>query len=167
VLFVSHDRFFIEELADRVLELSCGASPRLYYGDYTYYLSKKAEAAETGTAGAAEKPQAAPGKPRMSEAQATDARPTDAKATRELDKRRKVERNRHRKREEEILSRLEGIEAEKSALIAAMASPANYSDGSKMKALQASSDALEAEAASLSGEWETVAQELEGYADLD
>ena len=52
VLFVSHDRFFIEGLADRVLELSCGTSPRLYYGDYAYYLSKKAEDMSAGTASA-------------------------------------------------------------------------------------------------------------------
>ncbi|MBU0954222.1 MAG: ABC-F family ATP-binding cassette domain-containing protein, partial [Spirochaetes bacterium] len=42
VLFVSHDRFFIEELATRVLELNCGSSPRLFHGDYKYYLQKKA-----------------------------------------------------------------------------------------------------------------------------
>ena len=42
VLFVSHDRGFIEELADRVLELESGMSPRLYVGDYRYYLEKKA-----------------------------------------------------------------------------------------------------------------------------
>ena len=42
VLFVSHDRLFIEELADRVLELEDGASPRWYVGDYRYYLEKKA-----------------------------------------------------------------------------------------------------------------------------
>jgi ATP-binding cassette subfamily F protein 3 len=42
VLFVSHDRGFIDELADRVLELEAGTSPRLYLGGYSYYLEKKA-----------------------------------------------------------------------------------------------------------------------------
>ena len=46
VLFVSHDRAFIEELADRVLELEDGATPRWYVGDYRYYLEKKASLAE-------------------------------------------------------------------------------------------------------------------------
>ncbi|TXT50577.1 MAG: ATP-binding cassette subfamily F member 3 [Spirochaetes bacterium] len=41
VLFVSHDRGFIEELADLVLELEAGSTPRLYYGNYLYYLEKK------------------------------------------------------------------------------------------------------------------------------
>jgi ATP-binding cassette subfamily F protein 3 len=158
VLFVSHDRFFIEELADRILELSCGASPRLYYGDYAYYLSKKAEIdSPHGNAGGS----AARASPVL------PATPKDAKAAREEDKKRKVERNRLRKREEEILARLEAIDTERSETAHAMGLPENYSDGSRMKALQASSDALEAESARLSAEWETTASELEAYADLE
>jgi len=41
VLFVSHDRGFIEELADRILELDSGQTPRLYLGNYSYYMEKK------------------------------------------------------------------------------------------------------------------------------
>ncbi|PKL24999.1 MAG: ABC transporter ATP-binding protein [Spirochaetae bacterium HGW-Spirochaetae-3] len=160
VLFVSHDRFFIEGLADRVLELSCGASPRIYYGDYAYYLSKKAEDDANGALAAV--PPQRGGKP-----SAIEAKPTDAKAAREQDKRRKVERNRLRRREEEILARLEELGAEKSGIIAAMASPENYSDGARMKTLQTASEALELEVSSLSAEWEAVASEMEGYADLD
>ncbi|NJL72305.1 MAG: ABC-F family ATP-binding cassette domain-containing protein, partial [Candidatus Competibacteraceae bacterium] len=37
VLFVSHDRYFIEGLASSVLELSCGRRARLFPGDYDYY----------------------------------------------------------------------------------------------------------------------------------
>ena len=94
-------------------------------------------------------------------------RPVDAKASREQDKRRKVERNRLRKREEELLARLEAIDSEKSALNGKMAEPANYSDGASMKALQAAAEALETESVTLSFEWEAVASELEVYADLD
>ncbi len=171
VLFVSHDRFFIEGLSDRVLELSCGSSPRLYYGDYTYYLAKKAEDAaavpvSAGRNDARPDRQAAAALTPFS-TDGASSKPLDAKAARELDKKRKVERNRLRKREEEVLARLEAIDGEKSGLIAAMAEPANYSDGLKMKALQAQADALDTEATGLSSEWETVAQDLEGYADLD
>jgi len=158
VLFVSHDRFFIEELADRVLELSCGTSPRLYYGDYAYYLSKKAESAPSrGNAGGSGSRASA----------GLAAAPKDAKASREEDKKRKVERNRLKKREEEILGRLESIDRERAGIAHAMGLPENYSDGARMKSLQASSDALEAESAGLSAEWETIASELEAYADLE
>lgn len=42
LLFVSHDRYFINRVATKVLELS-EAGSTLYLGDYDYYLEKKAE----------------------------------------------------------------------------------------------------------------------------
>lgn len=45
LLFVSHDRYFINRVADKVLEISATGS-KLYLGDYDYYLEKKAEEAE-------------------------------------------------------------------------------------------------------------------------
>ncbi|PKL08019.1 MAG: ABC transporter ATP-binding protein [Spirochaetae bacterium HGW-Spirochaetae-7] len=168
VLFVSHDRFFIEGLADRVLELSCGKSPRLYYGDYAYYLSKKAADAAAMADGSGQDGGSASSSAAAShQSSPAGDKPVDAKASREQDKRRKVERNRLRKREEELLARLESIDVEKTTLNASMAEPENYSDGASMKALQATADALEAEAVTLSAEWEAVALELEGYADLE
>ncbi|WEV60173.1 ABC-F family ATP-binding cassette domain-containing protein [Streptococcaceae bacterium ESL0729] len=44
LLFVSHDRYFINKLASKVLELTAEGS-KLYLGDYDYYLEKKAEEA--------------------------------------------------------------------------------------------------------------------------
>ena len=45
ILFISHDRYFINRIATRVVELStCGLEN--FLGDYTYYLEKKAEQAE-------------------------------------------------------------------------------------------------------------------------
>ena len=42
LLFVSHDRYFINRVATHVLELSENGST-LYLGDYDYYVDKKAE----------------------------------------------------------------------------------------------------------------------------
>ena len=42
LLFVSHDRYFINRVATHVLELSEKGST-LYLGDYDYYVEKKAE----------------------------------------------------------------------------------------------------------------------------
>lgn len=42
LLFVSHDRYFINRVANKVLEISQSGS-QLYLGDYDYYLEKKAE----------------------------------------------------------------------------------------------------------------------------
>jgi len=185
VIFVSHDRFFIEGLADRVLELSCGTSPVLYLGGYEYYLGKKAgEGARfdwgvtsgaasgigSGTAAGVTSGVASGAASGAASATAgpdgTAASAGDAKASRELDKKRKAERKRLQKREEELLARLEALDREKAAVTEAMSDPANYSDGAAMKALQARIDAAEHEIAGLSAEWEAVASELEGYSDL-
>lgn len=42
ILFVSHDRYFINRIATSVLELSEEGS-KLYHGNYDYYLEKKLE----------------------------------------------------------------------------------------------------------------------------
>ncbi|KRM24377.1 ABC-F family ATP-binding cassette domain-containing protein [Latilactobacillus graminis] len=42
VLFISHDRYFINQVATGIIELSEAGSKR-YLGDYDYYLAKKAE----------------------------------------------------------------------------------------------------------------------------
>jgi ATP-binding cassette subfamily F protein 3 len=44
-LLVSHDRFFISRVANRIVELRDGELV-LYRGDYAYYLERKREEAE-------------------------------------------------------------------------------------------------------------------------
>ncbi|MBO0446735.1 ABC-F family ATP-binding cassette domain-containing protein [Enterococcus ureilyticus] len=48
LLFVSHDRYFINRIATKVIELSETGS-KLYLGDYDYYLEKKKEEEELAT----------------------------------------------------------------------------------------------------------------------
>ncbi|MCX7023160.1 MAG: ATP-binding cassette domain-containing protein [Spirochaetes bacterium] len=153
VLFVSHDRFFIEGLADRVLELSCGATPRLYPGDYAYYLEKKARDAAT-TDDAPRFQAAAKGEP--------EAPKTQAVRSYEEEKERKARARKLRKREDDILKRLEAIDGEKRRAQHDMGLEENYIDGSRMRRLQDAVDALDAEAADLSEEWELVSPEVEG-----
>lgn len=151
VLFVSHDRGFIEELADLVLELDAGSTPRLYYGDYRYYLDKKKALEESGD-GTEPSPQ--PGS-------VTEASKV---STWEEEKARKARIKRLKKREEEISQRLEALSRSKKALEEAMALPSNYSDGAKVRKILSSLAEVEKEAASLSEEWMEVATELGGEA---
>jgi ATP-binding cassette subfamily F protein 3 len=55
LLFVSHDRYFINRIATKVIELSETGS-KLYLGDYDYYLEKKKEEAEIAELLAKEQP---------------------------------------------------------------------------------------------------------------
>ncbi len=41
ILFVSHDRFFVDRLADKVFAYEPGGNLRLYTGGYSYYLGKR------------------------------------------------------------------------------------------------------------------------------
>lgn len=147
VLFVSHDRGFIEELADLVLELDAGSTPRLYYGDYRYYLDKKKALEESGD-GAEPSPQAG------------NAAEASKVSTWEEEKARKARIKRLKKREEEISQRLEALSQSKKALEEAMALPSNYSDGAKVRKILSSLAEVEKEAASLGEEWMEVATEL-------
>lgn len=45
ILFVSHDRYFINKITDKIIELEPNGVT-IYLGDYHYYLEKKAEQAE-------------------------------------------------------------------------------------------------------------------------
>ncbi|MGC6768309.1 ABC-F family ATP-binding cassette domain-containing protein [Enterococcus sp. LJL51] len=53
LLFVSHDRYFINRIATKVIELSENGS-KLYLGDYDYYLEKKKEEEELAALAAGE-----------------------------------------------------------------------------------------------------------------
>jgi len=48
-----------------------------------------------------------------------------------------------------------------------MARPENYSDGQRMKSMQARMDELEKLGAALSAEWEAAATEIESYKDME
>ncbi|HOX11931.1 MAG TPA: ABC-F family ATP-binding cassette domain-containing protein [Spirochaetia bacterium] len=169
VLFVSHDRFFLEELADRVLELECGSVPRFYPGGYDYYREKRAALDAEAAAGAGKAapvrsgPAVSPGKaaPGAGQPAGTGSpRPSGTAQSWEEEKARKAALRRLQKREEEILARLATLGAQKAAAEAEMGKPENYSDGARMKRLQEAAAALDAEAERLNLEWEDVALRL-------
>jgi ATP-binding cassette subfamily F protein 3 len=150
VIFVSHDRQFLDELADRVLELSCGTSPRLYHGNYAYYLEKKAQeaAGETLSQSAFSRPVENVG---QNSPPVTDW---------ENEKARKAHLRKLKRREEEISTRIGAIAAEKQQLQEQLAHPATYMNGEKTRATLASIEALEQEAENLNEEWMEIAEML-------
>jgi ATP-binding cassette subfamily F protein 3 len=171
VAFVSHDRFFLEGLATKVLELEDGRA-RLYPGDYRYYLERKAaealEAAGEAPAVKAsrnamrETPASRGGAPQRGVAPSAKGSPPAASApgqrptafSRDEEKRSKAEDRRRAKREEELLALIESLEKEKRDTEAAMALPENYSDGAKIKALAAGLARVEAEIRGATLAWE-------------
>jgi len=49
IIFVSHDRFFVDRLADKVFAYEDGGRLRMYSGGYTYYREKLAEQEQAAT----------------------------------------------------------------------------------------------------------------------
>ncbi len=167
VLFVSHDRGFIDELADLVLELEVGTTPRLYYGGYSYYLEKKASLLEEARIGSSSIPPRA-----ASRGEATiqagenpafrseDGSKAGTALSWEEKKAQKARTRKLKKREEEILRRLENLAEGKKALEREMARPEVYSDGPRVKKILAALAEMEEETESLNEEWVETAQAL-------
>ncbi len=121
VIFVSHDRHFISNLAAGVLEMKGGAA-RYFPGDYEYYLTKSGQ--ENGEAAAA-----------AERAATQEKSPTVTQVQRLEDKRLKSELRALEKEEEAILARLDSLEAARKEAEDEMARPEVYADGKRMREL--------------------------------
>ncbi|NLK46116.1 MAG: ABC-F family ATP-binding cassette domain-containing protein [Treponema sp.] len=155
ILFVSHDRSFIENLATRVIELKPG-SARLFAGDYNYYL-ERLEAEENGApvdTSTNESKQAANVTQAKTEAQ-------ESQYNWEEEKRRKNERKKLEREEEQLMNKIAKAEEEKSALEAQLALPHIYSDIAKSSAVQKKIEAIEEEIEKLNAQWESCAESIE------
>ncbi|MDR2782410.1 MAG: ABC-F family ATP-binding cassette domain-containing protein [Treponema sp.] len=124
VIFVSHDRGFMEGLSTKTLEMANGGV-RLFYGNYGYYLEKIAEEAPEVDRRSPRKPAEGEGEPQQT-----------AKARREEDKQRQAALRRRRRLEEESLSVIESLEDEKRRLESELGKPEVYSNGEKARAIQ-------------------------------
>ena len=174
VIFVSHDRGFIQDLATRVLELTPGKF-RNFKGDYEYYMQRLADE-EAGIVGnydagtvhsnpnavnkAAVKINAGQASP--SSAQSSSNQSEKSAGALNWEEQKKLEAER-RKKEKEV-ARLEDeiakVEGDLSDLQNKMSDPAVYSNGEKAKAVQAEITSLEAKLDELNAAWELAVGEL-------
>ncbi len=150
LIFVSHDRYFIESLATKVLEIEDGKQ-RLFPGNYEYYLWRKEqeelETAETGSSRREKNPAGL-----TSESSAGRLSHQEEKKIK--NRLRKLERE-----EEEILLRVEELEAETEELNNKLHEPEVYSSAEKAREVQASIKEKEALQAELMEKWEELEKE--------
>lgn len=149
VLFVSHDRYFIQKTATKILDLT-GNALLSYDGDYAWYLEKKETVEQLHL-----KPQVSgqPGGKTESEAK------TDWKEQKEREaKRRKIENN-YNKTEEEIHT----IEQSISLIDDTMNLPEYATDVGKLTELAKEKEQLERELEHAMEAWETYAEQLEQF----
>lgn len=155
IVFVSHDKGFIQDLATRVLELKAdeeGLKPsriRNFPGTYNYYLYRIAQEEAEDKNGAVRK------------TDNTNPSKTSANLSYEEQKRLRSERRKLEKEEERLLNEIEKCETEIAENEALLAEPEVYSNGEKSKAVQKKIEELRARAEELSESWAEAASKLE------
>lgn len=161
VIFVSHDRGFIEGLATKVLELKPG-SHREFPGNYKYYM-ERIEAEEAGIVGQFERgtgiATSSINSTKTSEAKA-DATKSAGKLNWEEQKKIEAERRKNEKEVARLETEIAKAEEEKSVLESKMALPEVYSNGAKAKEIQQKIDETTKKIETLTQTWETVMDKL-------
>ncbi len=168
VLYVSHDRYFINQTATRILELT-GETFLNYIGNYDYYLEKKELMNNLyGTADSSQSPFATGSatsslpwsslKPSFetTSGQESSSIKQDWKAKKEEQARQRKKQNDLKKTEEEISS----LEEQDSALDKQLMKPEIASDVEKLMEIHKEKEALKERLEQLYEIWETLAQEI-------
>jgi ATP-binding cassette, subfamily F, member 3 len=151
LLFVSHDRYFINRIATKVVELSNTGSFE-YLGDYDYFVEKKEELEEL------ERMKAAQLAATQTKQQAVA--PTK-NSTSMIDKDAKKRERQIRRQIEEIEKNMETLQVSITALEADLCDPAVFSNHEKAFALQTELDEKKEQHDELEMEWLTLQEELE------
>ena len=142
VLMISHDRYFIDCIAHRVLELEDGRIHE-YLGNYSEYLEKKAL-------------QAVP-PPAIIEPSPVPVKPVVSSSHDETKRRGLQYRQRQ---QQEIETRISKLEARKDKVETLLASPELYADGLRSIAMTTEHQQLLHDLTVAYAEWETVAEEI-------
>lgn len=149
LLFVSHDRYFINELANKIVVAKDGQA-KIYEGNYTYYLNEKAkeEAAAQETAA-----QEAPVVKAVSE----------NKLSYQEQKKRDSEKRKLERQVAQAEKDLEELEAKEQEIQEAMADPAIAADFSKLGPLQEDLTAVQEKISQVTQAWEDASLALEEF----
>ncbi|GHU39016.1 ABC transporter ATP-binding protein [Spirochaetia bacterium] len=187
IIFVSHDRAFMEALSTKTLELQPDTPPRLFYGNYSYYLQRveggEQNAPNEGKNSPNRLPLPATAPPRSSPAPRSkcacasaqraptevwpSATPTSSapvtagtKEAREAEKKKQSLIRRLRREESLQMEKLDQAETEKSNMEADLSKPEIYSNGEKAKDIMRRLENINTTIANLTAEWEKINADL-------
>ena len=145
VLYVSHDRYFINQTATRILDLT-NQSVVNYIGDYDYYLEKKEELTEKYAPSAAE-----------TSVESKEEAPSEGKLTWQQQK---EEQARNRKQENELKKvekRIEELETRDKEIDDTLVLPDVCTNVGRCAELSREKDKIQQELEELYEKWETLA----------
>jgi len=177
LVFVSHDRYFIQHLATKVLELSQGRA-RLFYGDYDYYLYRKNLAGDSpgGENSVGNLPDRKKSAGKFSDGEksitsdknnnkceqtgTTKKEINTGKENRHDEKKRKNRLKTLKQDEEEVLLLLDELQKEGKKLEKLLAEEYIYSDGEKVKEVKNKINEKQQERDALFTRWEEIEKEI-------
>lgn len=145
LFFVSHDRYFINRIANKIIELSEDGS-KLYLGDYDYYLEKKQEEEELAAL--------------LEEKEEVVTVSTGKQNFQQSKEQQRVLRNLQRQ-VEAIEEQLAELDQKIEALELEMTQPEVLNDHLKLNELNQESEVAQAEQLTLMDQWEQLSLELE------
>lgn len=149
LLFVSHDRYFINELANKIVVAKDGQA-KIYEGNYTYYLNEKAKEEAAAQETAAEE---AP----------TIKAVSENKLSYQEQKKRDSEKRKLERQVAQAEKDLEELEAKEQEIQEAMADPAIAADFSKLGPLQEDLTAVQEKISQVTQAWEDASLALEEF----
>ncbi|MET3207999.1 UNVERIFIED_CONTAM: ATP-binding cassette subfamily F protein 3 [Paenibacillus sp. PvR008] len=156
LLFISHDRYFLNKMAERVIELHSGGIEH-FLGNYDDYVDKKQELAEIAQE-ALESSQATRSK--ASSVSATDeTTPKTGAAAYAADKQAKSEERSRQRKLETLENQIKELEEQITGLEEQMTLPEIYQDYTALQDIQAQLDARKQELAATYASWEELLEE--------
>lgn len=161
VIFVSHDRGFIEQLATVVLELKPGEF-KYFPGDYVYYLEQTEASGNQqnlNVKATDNSNQNLDKKNGGNVAQKVESK-SESKLSWEEQKKRESERRKIEKKVSRLEEEIENLENKKNELETKLSNPQIYSNGEKAKAVQKEIEEIASQIEIVTLEWEKASEEL-------
>ncbi|MER2262055.1 MAG: ATP-binding cassette domain-containing protein, partial [Psychrobacillus sp.] len=143
IIFVSHDRYFINRIATKVIELS-STEATLFLGDYDYYLEKKEELEELAM--------------ESSVAQNTVIQKVN---TSTIDKEAKKKERQIRRQIDELEEQIPLIDTQIASIEEKLCDPEIFQDHEAVQKLQIELDLLKDQQDTISNEWLVLQEQLE------
>lgn len=144
LLYVSHDRYFINKTASRILDLENGNFHN-YIGNYDYYVEKHEEATSLSTSA-----------PSFLNADKAPETVSETKADWQEQKKLQAEKRKRENRIQKIEEEIEAAEVRQAELEAELLNPSNGTNVAKLQEISKEQEALSLRLSGLLEEWEAL-----------
>lgn len=151
LLFVSHDRYFINELANKIISVRDGHA-KIYNGNYSYYLDEKAKQAAAVQEAKAEQTEST-----------TSANQNKGKLSYQEQKTRDSQKRKLERAVSDAEARIEKLEAEEQEIQTEMANPDIAASFEKLGPLQEKLSAVQEQLEQANSDWENALDALDEF----